>query len=50
MRPCNEEICDSLDAALFSGDDFFNPDSLKELEEYLARWQRRIEEIKKEVS
>lgn len=49
MRDYNERACEELDAALFSGDDFENPESLKELEAYIARWQREISKIKKGI-
>lgn len=44
MRADIEEICDSLDAAIFSGDGFLDPVAIKELREYMARWERGLKE------
>lgn len=40
---------DAIDAALFTGDEFFKPSALKELREVLARWQRRVAEIERSM-
>ena len=42
-----EKLIDELDAYLFSGDEFFESCRLSDFDETLARWQRRIAEIRK---
>lgn len=44
MRKDTDELCDSLDAAIFSGDEFHDPEARKELREYMARWERGLKE------
>ena len=36
------KACDNIDAAMFSGDDFAEPDNRKRLRFYMARWERRL--------
>lgn len=46
------EACENIDAAIFSGDEFErcgDPRALAELERYVGRWQRFIEEAKKPI-
>lgn len=35
-----EEMCDSIDAAVFSGDSLHNREALERFRWYLGRWQR----------
>ena len=43
MTHHNAEICDSLDAAIYSGDDFIHSKTnLEELEKYLDNWSNTI--------
>ena len=44
MRNNTEELCDALDAAIFSGDEFLNAEARKELRVYMARWERGLVE------
>ena len=44
-----KEALEEIDAAFFSGDTFHDPEALKEVEEYLGRWQREITSIKEDV-
>lgn len=37
------EVCESLDAAMFSGDAFIESAALDVLQEYMARWWREIQ-------
>lgn len=46
MNEHEGEICDDLDASIFSGDSFHNEAALRELEHYLARWQRGVAAIR----
>lgn len=46
MTKWTSKACEEIDAALFSGDEFFNPECVKELELYLGRWQRKLVEFK----
>jgi ADP-dependent phosphofructokinase/glucokinase len=51
MRDYIEDACDNIDAAMFSGDAFLDPEHRKELRDYMARWERKMkewEEIEKE--
>lgn len=42
-----DDACDTVDAAIFTGDIFYaDPKALADFEVYLARWQRGIKEIK----
>jgi hypothetical protein len=42
------EACETIDAALFTGDEFeVNPPAVAALEHYLGRWQRALKEAKK---
>ena len=40
------EACEQIDAGFFSGDTFHSRESLEEIEDYIKRWQREIENIK----
>lgn len=42
MRKYIEDACDELDAAIFSGDEFHNPESRKRLREFMTRWEREL--------
>lgn len=44
MRADLDELCDALDAAVFSGDGFLNREAIKEFREYMARWERGLKE------
>lgn len=44
MREYLEELCDGIDAAVFSGDVLYSDDERKELAEYIARWSNAIDE------
>jgi len=46
MHPKVEEAFDQIDAAIFSGDGFFNEQALETLEYYIKRWQREANRIK----
>ncbi len=37
-----EDICETIDAALFTGDTFEDPACVKMLREYMARWTRNL--------
>jgi len=39
-----EEVCDAVDAMVFTGDALLNRENLKEFREYLARWTRGANE------
>lgn len=47
MNEHESEVCDDLDASLFSGDAFHDEAALRELEHYLARWNREAARIRK---
>ena len=49
MRNYTKTDCDNIDAALFSGDQFMNPCAIKELEHFIARWQRELDRNKKAI-
>lgn len=40
---------EEIDAALFSGDSFYNLSNLKELEKFLFRWEKRKNEIRESI-
>ena len=42
-----KKCCEEIDAAFFSGDTFFEEESLVEIECYVKRWKREIVNIKK---
>jgi hypothetical protein len=44
MRDHTNELCDAIDAAIFSGDEFLNAYARKELRDYMARWERGLKE------
>lgn len=43
-----EELCDDIDSGILSGDSFNNKEACDRLEEYMARWQRQIADIRRE--
>lgn len=43
LRPQLEDVCDTLDAAIFTGDVIYNDAERKELRAYVERWLRAIE-------
>jgi len=46
MNDYLENLFDSIDAAIFSGDSFYNTKSLNRLVYYLDRWNKQIPSIK----
>lgn len=40
---------EEIDAALFSGDSFYNLSNLKQLEKFLFRWEKMKNEIKESI-
>jgi hypothetical protein len=46
MHPDVEAAFDQIDAALFSGDTFWNKDNMHMLEVYLRRWYAKMVETK----
>ena len=40
---------EEIDAALFSGDSFYNLSNLKELEKFLFRWEKMKNEIRESI-
>ncbi len=40
-----EGAIDEIDAALFTGDTFLNKDNIRRMREYLARWERGLQEM-----
>ena len=49
MRAYTKKDCDGIDSAIFTGDQFMNPCAIKELEHYMARWQRELDRNKKAI-
>lgn len=45
MRKDIEEFCESIDAAIFSGDGLHDYESLNEFHEYMDRWMEKMREI-----
>jgi hypothetical protein len=45
MHPKVEEAFEEIDAALYSGDAFYNDEERIRLRELLGRWQRKVDEI-----
>lgn len=45
--PYFENLCDQLDAAVFSGDSLEDPKNRTLFAEHLDRWQRRVAEMSK---
>lgn len=45
-----DNACDEIDAALFTGDTFHDRKCIQELESYMARWQRGLENAKEIVA
>lgn len=43
LRPHLDDVCDTLDAAIFTGDVIYNDAERKELRAYVERWLRAIE-------
>lgn len=46
MNEHEAEVCDDLDASIFTGDCFYDEDALRELEHYLGRWNREAARIR----
>ena len=46
MEFWGDEAFDSIDAGFFSGDSFHDADILDEIEKYMERWKREIENIR----
>lgn len=46
MHPSVTRAFDEIDAAIFSGDTFIDPDALQKLEAMVARWQLAITSLK----
>lgn len=44
------DICENLDAALFSSDIFFTTQSVMEFREYLERWKQQIDAIAEQLN
>lgn len=42
MRDYIEAACEEIDAAMFSGDAFHDPEHRKVLKEYMGRWEREM--------
>lgn len=49
MRQFIFEACDTIDAAIFSGDDFHDEANRKELIEFMERWTRELKLIEKTI-
>lgn len=47
MKQEAQEICEELDAALFSSDLFREFNAVTEFRDYLKRWEKEIDEIAK---
>ena len=45
MHPSVERAIQEIDAAVFNGDTFEDPEARIELKAYLERWMRRLAEI-----
>lgn len=45
LRPDTREAVDSLDAAVFSGDEFFNEEARRAFKAVLARWDRALQQM-----
>ena len=46
MNEYLDDLCDSIDAAMFSGDVFFEKDAHDEMTKYLERWTKQMADIK----
>lgn len=44
------ELCEEIDVVVFSGDNLYKEGALEEFEEYLGRWNRKVQEIKNQAS
>lgn len=40
-----DEVCDHIDAAVFSGDTFQDKDARDEMQRYIMRWMRELDSI-----
>lgn len=45
MHESVEQAIDEIDAAMFSGDTFYDDDNREVLKKYIARWSKEIDEI-----
>ena len=46
MREQTDDLFDAIDAAFFTGDEFHDRGTIKEVEFYLGRWERELGRIK----
>jgi len=46
MEKYLDDLCDEIDAAMFSGDSFLKEANRKGLAEYIGRWQREMKQWK----
>ena len=44
-----DDLCDSIDAAVFTGDTLHHPAAIEDFEVYLNRWHREIKRIKEHI-
>ncbi len=42
-----EQACDMIDAVLFTGTSFYDNTNLKELRNYLKRWEKEMQSIER---
>lgn len=49
MDPMSLELCEELDAMLFTGDSLHSKEAIEEFESYLERWKNRVVEIRELV-
>ena len=45
MHPNVKQAFNEIDAAIFSGDTFFNAENLAELKRMIARWQAKLPDL-----
>jgi hypothetical protein len=45
LRPDTEEAAETIDAALFTGDEFLDGSARGKLREYHERWTRALDEL-----
>jgi type IV pilus biogenesis protein CpaD/CtpE len=43
LRPHIEKLCDNIDAAVFSGDQFMEAAARARLRFFMARWEKQLE-------
>ena len=49
MRASAAELCDRLDAEIFTGDGFHDLKAIEELRELLRRWSKELASIQNEI-